>query len=303
MKTPRPASKPSAAATNRAAAEAKAGEEPRSFEAPVNLPAPDGPQTTRSASTSPSPGLSSAGEGSKGGEGPVLRTRAPETLPARNGSQTARPESTSPDGVLTARSGAKDGEEPSTVPAPEIRPAPGEHPTTGSEAGDRASGPATVPALLLTAHGTPGPQGSKTRNAAGAMYESSAKVKPWREAVKSVALDALAHDDAWTPLDEPVRLEIVFTLPRPKSHYGTGRNAGVLKASAPTHPTGKPDLDKLLRSTQDALKDAGVLRDDSVVTATTATKTYVFTGSDALSHPGAVIRVWRLNNPSKESES
>ncbi|WP_164932297.1 MULTISPECIES: RusA family crossover junction endodeoxyribonuclease [unclassified Streptomyces] len=157
-------------------------------------------------------------------------------------------------------------------------------------------------------HGTPGPQGSKTRNAAGAMYESSAKVKPWREAVKSAALDAIGHDAhaydiGWKPLDEPVHLEVVFTLRRPKHHYGTGRNTGVLKASAPTHPTGKPDLDKLLRSTQDALKDAGVLRDDSVVTATTATKTFVFTGSDALSHPGAVIRVWRLNNPSKESRS
>lgn len=161
----------------------------------------------------------------------------------------------------------------------------------------------TAPALILTVHGTPGPQGSKTRNAAGALYESSAKVKPWREAVKQVAVDALTHDDAWKPLDEPVHLEVVFTLRRPKSHYGTGRNAGVLKGSAPVFPTGKPDLDKLLRSTQDALKDAGVLRDDSVVTAATATKTYVFTGFDALSHPGAVIRVRRLNNPGKESET
>jgi Holliday junction resolvase RusA-like endonuclease len=161
----------------------------------------------------------------------------------------------------------------------------------------------TTPELLLTVHGTPGPQGSKNRNAAGALYESSAKVKPWRQDVKQAAVDALAHDEAWKPLDEQVHLEVVFTLPRPRSHYGTGRNAGVLKTSAPQHPAGKPDLDKLLRSTQDALKDAGVLRDDSVVTVTTATKTYVFTGPDALSHPGAVIRVWRLNNPSKETES
>ena len=160
----------------------------------------------------------------------------------------------------------------------------------------------TTPALHITVHGTPGPQGSKTRNAAGALYESSAKVKPWREAVKSAALGALAYDEAWTPLDEPVRVDVVFTLRRPKSHYGTGRNAGVLKPSAPQHPTGKPDLDKLVRSTQDALKDAGVLLDDSVVTAVFAAKSFVLTGADALSHPGAVIRVWRLNHP-KESES
>ena len=151
--------------------------------------------------------------------------------------------------------------------------------------------------LKLIAHGTPGPQGSKTKNRAGAMYESSAKVKPWREAVKSAALDVLAYDAAWKPVGEAVRLEIVFTLRRPKSHFGTGRNAGVLKASAPKFPTGKPDLDKLVRSTQDALKDAGVLLDDSVVTAAVATKAFVLTGADALYHPGAVIRVWRLNHP------
>ncbi|WDO09904.1 RusA family crossover junction endodeoxyribonuclease [Streptomyces murinus] len=158
----------------------------------------------------------------------------------------------------------------------------------------------TAPAFHITVHGTPGPQGSKTRNRAGALYESSAKVKPWREAVKSAALDALAYDDSWMPLNEPVRIDVTFTLQRPKHHYGTGRNAGLLKSSAPEHPTGKPDTDKLLRSTQDALKDAGVLRDDSVVTAVFAAKTYTLTGSDALSHPGAVIRVWRLNKP-KES--
>jgi Holliday junction resolvase RusA-like endonuclease len=161
----------------------------------------------------------------------------------------------------------------------------------------------TAPAFHITVHGTPGPQGSKTRNAAGAMYESSAKVKPWREAVKSAALDALAYDETWQPLTEAVRIDVVFTLKRPKHHFGTGRNAGVLKPAAPRFPTGKPDTDKLLRSTQDALKDAGVLIDDSCVTAVFAAKAYPLTGADALSHPGAVIRVWPLNNPNKENES
>ncbi|MFF0139744.1 RusA family crossover junction endodeoxyribonuclease [Streptomyces sp. NPDC005227] len=160
----------------------------------------------------------------------------------------------------------------------------------------------TAPAFHITVHGTPGPQGSKNRNAAGALYESSAKVKPWREAVKSAALDVLTYDAAWMPIRDAVRVEIVFSLARPKGHFGTGRNAGQVKASAPQYPTGKPDTDKLLRSTQDALKDAGVLLDDSVVTDTVAAKRYVLTGDDTLSHPGAVIRVWRLNNP-KEAAS
>ncbi|MEW2250450.1 RusA family crossover junction endodeoxyribonuclease [Streptomyces sp. NPDC006975] len=158
----------------------------------------------------------------------------------------------------------------------------------------------TAPALQLTVYGTPGPQGSKNRNAAGALYESSAKVKPWRDAVKSAALDALHHDDAWRPLDGPVLLDLVFSLRRPKGHYGSGRNAGQLKPSAPYYPISKPDLDKLVRATQDALKDAGVLADDSCVTDVRTAKRFVLTGDDTLRTPGAVIRVWRLTDPSKE---
>ncbi|MFJ4365123.1 RusA family crossover junction endodeoxyribonuclease [Streptomyces chartreusis] len=158
----------------------------------------------------------------------------------------------------------------------------------------------TTPALNLTVYGTPGPQGSKTRNAAGALYESSAKVKPWREAVKTAALDALHHDDAWSALNEPVWLDLQFSLRRPKNHYGTGKNAGRLKTSAPHFPTSKPDLDKLVRSTQDALKDAGVLADDSVVASLSTRKVFVLWG-DALRTPGAVIKVWRLNDLYKEA--
>ncbi|MGW6911493.1 RusA family crossover junction endodeoxyribonuclease [Streptomyces sp. NPDC054940] len=158
-----------------------------------------------------------------------------------------------------------------------------------------------APALMLTVYGTPGPQGSKTRNAHGALYESSPAVKPWREAVKTAALDALHHDEGWAALDGPVWVDVQFSLRRPKSHYGTGKNAGLLKASAPPYPTSKPDLDKLVRSTQDALKDAGVLADDSVVASLSALKVYVLWG-DALRTPGAVIKVWRLNDFLKEPQ-
>jgi crossover junction endodeoxyribonuclease RusA len=160
----------------------------------------------------------------------------------------------------------------------------------------------TAPALRLTVYGTPGPQGSKNRNAAGALYESSAAVKPWRDAVKSAALDALHHDQEWAPLHCPVWLDVQFSLRRPKGHFGTGRNAGRLKPSAPPYPTSKPDLDKLVRSTQDALKDAGVLADDSAVASLSATKSYVLWG-DALRTPGAVINVWRLTDFLKEPEA
>ena len=87
----------------------------------------------------------------------------------------------------------------------------------------------------------------------------------------------------------PVRLRIVFWLVRPKGHYGTGRNEGVVKKSAPVWPATKPDSDKLTRSTMDALTDAQVYRDDAQVVHLDVWKAYA---DD--SGPGARITVESL---------
>jgi len=80
-----------------------------------------------------------------------------------------------------------------------------------------------------------------------------------------------------------VTLDITFYRSRPGSHFGTGSNAGKLKASAPKRPPTKPDLTKLVRAAEDALK--GVLwRDDGQVTDQHTRKRY---GS-----PGAMIAVY-----------
>ncbi|KKL64975.1 hypothetical protein LCGC14_2159590 [marine sediment metagenome] len=70
-----------------------------------------------------------------------------------------------------------------------------------------------------------------------------------------------------------IRLELVFSRPRPKGHFGTGRNAGKLKASAPRFPTSRPDTLKLGRAIEDAL--TGVIwRDDSQVVQHVIEKRY-----------------------------
>lgn len=131
--------------------------------------------------------------------------------------------------------------------------------------------------LVITVHGTPAPQGSKRHVGRGVMVESSQLVKPWREAVKH----ALLLVPTSQRIDGPVAVEVTFTLKKP--------------ASAPktrvTWPQRRPDLDKLLRSTFDALSDADVWGDDSQVVEVTARKVFPDEGIDALSHPGAVIRV------------
>ena len=152
--------------------------------------------------------------------------------------------------------------------------------------------------------GTPAPQGSKHGYAVKAkgaytgkvaQVESSAKVKPWRMAVKYAALTALLPaasilTDDWHPMTGPVSLEVTFRLARPKGHYGTGRNAGVLKSTAPWYPAGRPDLDKLLRSTFDALGEAGVWGDDAQVVKVRGSKVY----DNGHWLPGATIHVTSL---------
>ena len=131
--------------------------------------------------------------------------------------------------------------------------------------------------------GLPAPQGSKrlighTKMGRGILVESSAKVKPWREAVKYAALDALTMG---APLVGPVDVQMVFTLPKPKS---APRRRQIW-------PDKRPDLSKLVRSTEDALSDAGVWEDDARVVRCVAAKVFPGEHPDALGMPGAVIRI------------
>lgn len=68
------------------------------------------------------------------------------------------------------------------------------------------------------------------------------------------------------PLSGPLATSYVFVVPRPKGHFGSGRNARVLKPSAPKYPTVKPDLTKLVRAAEDALNGIAWHDDSQVVT-------------------------------------
>ena len=147
--------------------------------------------------------------------------------------------------------------------------------------------------IAFIVRGHPAPQGSKRHVGNGRMVESSKHVAPWREAVRHTATISYALTNPEGPIDAPIVVDMVFTFARPKSHYRTGRNAHLLRDAAPTHPTGPPDLSKLARSTEDALTDAGVWRDDALVWRYgELAKVYPGTHPDALDTPGAVIRVY-----------
>jgi crossover junction endodeoxyribonuclease RusA len=142
--------------------------------------------------------------------------------------------------------------------------------------------------LEFRVYGTPGAQGSKRHVGGGRMIESSKKVKPWRAAVETSAQQALAMTDT-PPFDGPVAVHVRFIIGRPKSHYGTGTNATRIKATAPVYATSRAcgDVEKLVRSTHDAITSAEVWTDDSLVARVTAEKVYGDT-------PGAEIRIAAL---------
>ena len=123
--------------------------------------------------------------------------------------------------------------------------------------------------IKITINGNPAPQGSKTRNRAGAVYESSKAVGPWREAIRAETQRA-----AEAPMAGPVSVLIGFRLTRPRSHYRTGRNARQLRPAAPAYPDTRPDIDKLARAVLDGLKAGGAFGDDAQVVTLACAKGY-----------------------------
>lgn len=117
--------------------------------------------------------------------------------------------------------------------------------------------------------------------------DTGADGKAWLGSVaQAVAIEMRRVGFETVPAGIPVVLEMTFYRPRNKGHYGTGRNAGVLKDSAPTHPPVKPDVDKLTRAILDALKNVA-WHDDGQVVGAPAWKEY---GTPAR----VELRLWRL---------
>jgi Holliday junction resolvase RusA-like endonuclease len=75
------------------------------------------------------------------------------------------------------------------------------------------------------------------------------------------------------PFSNPLALTICYFMPRPKQHYGTGKNAGKLKDNAPIWCSKKPDLDNLVKFLTDAMNKI-FFYDDSQICKLTAMKIY-----------------------------
>lgn len=168
--------------------------------------------------------------------------------------------------------------------------------------------------LTVAVYDTPRTQGSKvpfiskSTGKPGMKEQLGNDLKTWREAVKSAALEAKASSVMPFPLEGPLIFGVTFTLYKPLS----------APKRKPSWPMGKKnDVDKLLRSTFDALTAAGVWHDDGqVIEVTRLGKFYPVpqaelplmsslssavhmlslsgTRCDVLPSPGAVIRVAQM---------
>lgn len=130
--------------------------------------------------------------------------------------------------------------------------------------------------------GLPAPQGSKVAVARpnGTIWvkEDSETVQDWRADVRSTAVREWVGRP---PLDGPLVLVVEFVRKRLKT---------APKRSTPPATT-PPDLDKLLRSTGDALKSAGVYVDDARTVTAVVHKRMAEIGEA----PGAHVKLARWN--------
>ncbi|OHD24890.1 MAG: hypothetical protein A2Y38_16290 [Spirochaetes bacterium GWB1_59_5] len=104
-----------------------------------------------------------------------------------------------------------------------------------------------------------GKNGGKPR--AIVTQDNGDKQKPWASSITYTALQEMRFEK---PVAGPMRLSLYFTMPRLKSHFGTGKKVNVLRDDAPCWHVSKPDLDKLVRCVKDALTSI-VWNDDSQV--------------------------------------
>jgi len=112
--------------------------------------------------------------------------------------------------------------------------------------------------------GLPTPQGSMVSNGhkRGLRYTNDKVLKLWRNQL--ITELANAKPDEWDK-QGAVSVSAVFRFERPKYHFGTGRNEGTLKPSAPEFHIVKPDLDKVTRSLGDSIEMAGLCPDQAIV--------------------------------------
>lgn len=146
---------------------------------------------------------------------------------------------------------------------------------------------AADPLAWFTAEGKPMPKGSVTRMPNGAMLQARRgparkQYDDWVDSLKEQARIAAAGHPT---LDGPLRVEMEFRLPMPKSRPMADRVRGW------AHHTVRPDIDKLARTVLDAMEAADLIVSDARVCALILSAIEV-NGTNGTQPPGVSVAVY-----------
>ena len=122
-----------------------------------------------------------------------------------------------------------------------------------------------MPYLQLTVEGNPVPQGSFRHVGNGRIISANPKLNAWRQTIA----DQIGLQTLERLIEGSIRVDLVFTLERPKSVSRERRPKPITRSSY--------DLDKLVRATLDAIsleRYVQLIKDDSQVTDLHAAKRY-----------------------------
>lgn len=126
--------------------------------------------------------------------------------------------------------------------------------------------------ITINIPGIPAPGGSKRGFVVGGrvrIVDACKRNAPWRAVVALAAKQQYQGPPLIGPLDVTFR----FAMPRPKSHFRTGKRSNELRDDAPLYHTGAPDTTKLVRAAEDAC--TGILWvDDKQIALQVAGKVY-----------------------------
>lgn len=114
-------------------------------------------------------------------------------------------------------------------------------------------------------------------------------LKSWRQEF----IEAMAECRPKRPLDQSAAVLIVIYVRRPSHHYGSGKNAGILKATAPLVPPSGKDIDKVCRAIFDAGQIAGWWCNDARVADVQVKRRY----DEGLER--TCVWAWALDSPTQ----
>lgn len=117
--------------------------------------------------------------------------------------------------------------------------------------------------FIVRSEPRPQPRPRASRIAGRIRIYTPASASLYKAAVQASAREAIPFEDG--PIDSAVSFEVEFVMRRP---------ARIRKGEVFVPHICRPDIDNLLKSTLDAIVDAGILKDDCFVAKVTMSKRY-----------------------------